>query len=66
MLGDAIEEEDEIAKGSAEEAKTKEHQHDALSQESHLRSVLERHNAKPNNVVVLEPDTAPGEAPTKF
>jgi hypothetical protein len=45
MLGDVIEEEDEIAKGSAEEAKTKEHHTTHLPNDPSLRSLLESQGA---------------------
>ena len=63
-----IEEEDEIAKGSAEEAKTKEHRmthlHNKHLCEVCLKAKAQRMPQK-NKVVALEPYTAPREAPAK-
>ena len=63
------EEEDEIAKGSAEEAKTKEHQVTPFpiipACEVCLKAKAQR-KPKKKKVVVLEPQIAPRKAPTKL
>ena len=69
MLGNVIEEEDELAKGSAEEAKTKEHQLTRLPRNPSCEVCLGAkalRKPKLEIVVVLEPDTATGKAPTRF